>query len=40
MMWTDIIDFMNFTFIANDAWIFWLVFILGTSLIWTIKESK
>ena len=38
MMWTDIIDVMNFIFIANDAWMFWLAFILGGTLIWNIKK--
>jgi len=39
MMWTtDFIDVMNFIFIANDAWMFWLAFILGGTLIWNIKK--
>ena len=38
MMWTDVIDVMNFIFIANDMWMLWTAFILGGDFIWKIKK--
>ena len=40
MMWTDIIDVMNFIFIANDAWITWSILIVILIVIISIGKNK
>tara|TARA_B100001245_G_scaffold234984_1_gene221762 strand:- start:355 stop:468 length:114 start_codon:yes stop_codon:yes gene_type:complete len=34
MLWTDVIDVLNFIFIAQDIWMIWLAGILGMGFIW------
>jgi hypothetical protein len=38
MMWTDLIDVMNFLFIANDMWAWWLMIICVSVFIWVISK--
>jgi len=40
MMWTDLIDVMNFLFIANDMWIMWSVLIVVLTIIIIIGKNK
>jgi len=40
MMWTDVIDVMNFIFIANDMWIMWSVLIVLLTAIIIIGKNK
>ena len=40
MMWTDIIDVMNFIFIANDMWRIWSVLIVVLIIIISIGKNK
>ena len=40
MMWTDIIDIMNFIFIANDMWIMWSILIIALTGIISIGKNK
>ena len=35
----DVIDVMNFIFISNDAWMFWLAFILAAGLVLGMKNK-
>ena len=37
-MLTDVIDVMNFIFIANDMWMLWTACVLGGAFIWKIKK--
>ena len=39
-MWADVIDIMNFIFIANDMWIMWSVFIIALIVIIIIGKNK
>jgi len=38
MIWTDVIDLMNFLFIANDMWAWWLMIISVLVLILVISK--
>jgi len=40
MRWTDVIDVMNFIFIANDMWMMWSVFIILLTAIIIIGKNK
>jgi hypothetical protein len=40
MFWTDVIDVMNFIFIANDMWILWSILIIALTLIISIGKNK
>jgi hypothetical protein len=40
MMWTDVIDIMNFIFIANDVWIIWSIFIIVLTVVISIGKNK
>ena len=40
MLWTDVIDVMNFIFIANDMWIMWSVLIVVLTIIISIGKNK
>jgi len=40
MTWTDVIDVMNFIFIANDMWMLWTAFILGGSFYMEDQKMK
>ena len=40
MIWTDVIDVMNFIFIANDMWIMWSVLIILLTAIIIIGKNK
>ena len=40
MMWTDVIDIMNFIFIANDMWIMWSILIIALTIIISIGKNK
>jgi len=39
MIWTDIIDVMNFIFIANDMWIMWSILIVILTVIISIGKN-
>ena len=39
MIWTDIIDIMNFIFIANDMWIMWSILIVILTVIISIGKN-
>ena len=39
-MWTDVIDVMNFIFIANDMWIMWSVLIILLTAIIVVGKNK
>ena len=39
MIWTDIIDVMNFIFIANDVWIMWSILIVTLTVIISIGKN-
>ena len=40
MMWTDVIDVMNFIFIANDMWMMWSILIIALAVIIGIGKNK
>ena len=40
MMWTDVINVMNFIFIANDMWIMWSILIIALTIIISIGKNK
>ena len=40
MLWTDVIDVMNFIFIANDMWIMWSTLIIALTVIIIIGKNK
>ena len=40
MLWTDVIDVMNFIFIANDMWITWGILIVALTVIISIGKNK
>ena len=40
MMWTDVIDVMNFIFLANDMWIMWSVLIILLTAIIIVGKNK
>jgi hypothetical protein len=40
MMWMNVIDVMNFIFIANDMWIMWSVLIVVLTIIISIGKNK
>ena len=40
MIWTDVIDVMNFIFIANDMWIMWSILIIALVIIISIGKNK
>jgi hypothetical protein len=40
MMWTDLIDVMNFIFIANDMWMLWSILIVALTVIISIGKNK
>ena len=40
MMWTDLIDVMNFLFIASDVWIIWSILIIALTVIISIGKNK
>jgi hypothetical protein len=40
MMWTDVIDVMNFIFIASDVWIIWSILIIVLIVIISIGKNK
>jgi len=40
MMWTDVIDIMNFIFIANDMWMMWSVLIILLTAIIIVGKNK
>ena len=40
MLWTDVIDVMNFIFIANDMWIMWSILIIALTVIISIGKNK
>jgi UPF0716 family protein affecting phage T7 exclusion len=39
MIWTDVIDVMNFIFIANDVWIMWSILIVILTVIISIGKN-
>jgi len=39
-MWTDVINVMNFIFIANDMWIMWSILIIALTIIISIGKNK
>ncbi|ANS05580.1 hypothetical protein [uncultured Mediterranean phage] len=39
MIWTDVIDVMNFIFIANDMWIMWSILIVILTVIISIGKN-
>ena len=39
MIWTDVIDGMNFIFIANDMWIMWSILIVILTVIISIGKN-
>ena len=39
MIWTDVIDVMNFIFIANDMWIMWSILIVILIVIISIGKN-
>ena len=39
-MWTDVINVMNFIFIANDMWIMWSILIIALTGIISIGKNK
>ena len=40
MMWTDVINVMNFIFIANDMWLMWSILIIALTIIISIGKNK
>ena len=40
MLWTDLIDVMNFIFIANDMWMLWSILIVALTIIISIGKNK
>ena len=40
MMWTDVIDVMNFIFIANDMWMMWSVLVILFTAIIIVGKNK
>ena len=40
MLWTDLIDVMNFIFIANDMWMLWSILIVALTVIISIGKNK
>jgi len=40
MTWTDVIDVLNFIFIANDMWIMWSVLIILLTAIIIVGKNK
>ena len=40
MMWTDVIDVMNFIFLANDMWIMWSILIVALIVIISMGKNK
>jgi hypothetical protein len=40
MMWADVVDVMNFIFIANDMWMMWSVLIILLTAIIIIGKNK
>ena len=39
MIWTDVINVMNFIFIANDMWIMWSILIVILTVIISIGKN-
>ena len=39
MLWTDVIDVMNFIFIASDMWIMWSILIVILTVIISIGKN-
>jgi len=40
MFWTDVIDVLNFIFIANDMWITWSILIVVLTIVISIGKNK
>jgi len=40
IIWYDLIDVMNFIFIANDMWIIWSILIIALTVIIIIGKNK